>query len=205
MPCSSTSLGGWRRHPRLLPCQGRRGLRRFVGLMIFLAAFGGSLGAQSSDSDTQDSNLGLRRDLPAPVGSPRSGTELEELTQEVSEQLRCPMCQGMSVADSPSASAVAIKEEVRALLAEGYSEEQVQDYFEGTYGEFVLLSPKREGLNWFLWLAPVALFFGGLGWILLARRKTTPSATDDDQELDPYLQQVRQLAESETPADPSGS
>ena len=188
----------------------KSGASRVLGLAILLAALCGGLAAQGTDargsgSDAQGGDLGLRRDLPAPVGSPRSGPELEELTQEVSEELRCPMCQGMSVADSPSASAQAIKDEVRDLLAAGFSEEQVQEYFEGTYGEFVLLSPKREGLNWLLWLAPGALFLGGLGWILLARRNVLSSPPDDDQALDPYLQQVRQLAEPETSTDSASS
>lgn len=176
-------------------------------LFILVAALlaGGHLAAQSFDTEPQAADLGLRRDLPSPAGSPRSGAELESLTQEVSEQLRCPMCQGMSVADSPSASAQAIKDEVRTLLSDGFSEEQIKEYFEGTYGEFVLLSPKREGLNWLLWLAPVALFLGGLSWILIVRGGSERPAVDVDDDLDPYLERVRQLADPDRSSGTSAS
>ena len=168
-------------------------------LGLCLALFGGRASWCQDDagtgSETATDELGLRRDLPAPAGAPRSGTDLEVMTQEVSEQLRCPMCQGMSVADSPSASARAIKDEVRSLLAEGFSEDQVKQYFEGTYGEFVLLSPKRKGLNWLLWLAPGVVFLGGLTWIAVSRSSKRPTeSSGDEEELDPYLERVRDLA-----------
>lgn len=161
---------------------------------LLLSMFAASAPGQQAGPDSAG-EIGLRRDLPAPAGDPREGSELEMLTEEVSEQLRCPMCQGMSVADSPSASAQAIKDEVRSLLAAGFSEDQVKQYFEGTYGEFVLLSPKREGLNWLLWLAPGAVFLGGFIWIAVTRRSRSASAAaPDDEDLDPYLERVRQLA-----------
>lgn len=163
-----------------------------VGLVLLVVT---TLGAVAQDRQA-GAELGLRRDLPAPAGAPRAGTALDEVTREVAEQLRCPMCQGMSVADSPSASARAIQDEVRSLLAEGYSEDQVKLYFEGTYGEFVLLSPKRKGLNWLLWLAPGVVFLGGLGWIAVTRRSGgEATAPESDEELDPYLERVRRLAD----------
>lgn len=180
---------------------------RCSSLALVLLLSGGGLWAQDPGGATTDAELGLRRDLPAPAQAPRAGTELEQLTQDVSEQLRCPMCQGMSVADSPSASAQAIKDEVRSLLAEGFSQDQVKEYFEGTYGEFVLLSPKRQGLNWLLWLAPGAVFLGGLAWFAVSRRATTLPTTGDadsrDEGLDEYLAQVRKLTSDESASEGS--
>lgn len=184
--------------------------RAGVALLGFclLVLGGNALWTQESGDagDPTPSELGLRRDLPAPAGDPRSGKDLDLVTQEVSEQLRCPMCQGMSVADSPSASARAIKDEVRSLLAEGFSEDQVKQYFEGTYGEFVLLSPKRKGLNWLLWLAPGTVFLGGLAWIAVSRRSRRETEEENvDKELDPYLERVRNLAQAETSSEHTGS
>ena len=65
-----------------------------------------------------------------PKGAPISGAELDRRTNEVASLLRCPVCQGMSVADSPSTVALDMKHQVRDLLARGYTQEQILSYFE---------------------------------------------------------------------------
>ncbi len=98
---------------------------------------------------------------PAPLGPPLSGAALDRATEEVSALMRCPVCQGLSVADSPATSAVDLKAEVRRQLALGYTEEQVIASFERSYGEFIRLEPKAEGFNWLVWLAPLVAFLAG--------------------------------------------
>ena len=61
----------------------------------------------------------------APRGQPLSGKLLDERTDEVGALLRCPVCQGLSVADSPSTMARNMKAEVREKLAAGYDREQI--------------------------------------------------------------------------------
>jgi len=97
-----------------------------------------------------------------PDGPPISGTELDLITEEVAGIMRCPVCQGLSIADSPTALAIAMKAEVKEMLSKGYSESQVLDYFEQSYGEFIRLEPKARGFNLFVWLAPLAVLLGGL-------------------------------------------
>lgn len=100
---------------------------------------------------------------PAPLGPPLSGAALDRATEEVASQMRCPVCQGLSVADSPASSAVDLKAEVRRQVALGYTKEQVIASFERSYGEFIRLEPKAEGFNWLVWLAPmIALVAGAL-------------------------------------------
>lgn len=142
-----------------------------------------------SQPTSDNSDIGVRRQIDEPAGPPRAGDELLRITETVSSKLRCPVCQGMSVIDSPSASAIAMKNEISELLGLGYSEAQVKNYFESTYGEFVLLDPKRVGLNWLLWLAPGCAFFGGLLWIGLNRRRLESKLGAED--LAPYLDQVK--------------
>lgn len=106
---------------------------------------------------------GLARDLIGePAGEPLAGDALDQRTEEVSSLMRCPVCQGLSVADSPTTSALAMREEARDLLAVGYTEEQVLSYFERSYGEFIRLSPKPEGFNLVVWILPVAALLAGL-------------------------------------------
>lgn len=135
-----------------------------------------------------------------PAGSPVSGPELEALTEEVAGIMRCPVCQGLSIADSPTALAQAMKSEVREMLAEGYSKGQVLNYFEQSYGEFIRLEPKAKGFNLFVWIAPLAALIGGL--LFLAARmkrpakadKKVPSRTEtsSESELEAYRERVRQ-------------
>ena len=109
--------------------------------------------------------------LAAPQGTPLQGAALERRTMQVSALLRCPVCQGMSVADSPSTVALDMKQQVRELLARGYTEEQILNYFEQSYGEFVLLKPKFNGVNAFVWILPLLALAIGATLVLMKVRK----------------------------------
>src|SRR5688500_3967842 len=100
-----------------------------------------------------------------PAQTPLSGAALEQRTEEVSALLRCPVCQGMSVADSPAEMAVNMKNQVRELLSWGYSEDQIISYFEKSYGQFVRLEPPRRGINWVVWLGPLLALILGAAFI----------------------------------------
>lgn len=135
-----------------------------------------------------------------PAGTVLSGQALDRKTAEVAALLRCPVCQGLSIADSPASMAVNMKREVRDLLAEGYSGDQVLSYFEKSYGEFVRLQPPLRGFNWLVWLAPIAALVVGIFIVMRFVRPAPPLdravrvATDDSPANDPYLDQVRRLA-----------
>lgn len=157
----------------------------------------------------------------APKGRPLSGEELERRTEEVGALLRCPVCQGLSVADSRAGTAVAMKSQVRDMLAAGYDETQVLNFFERSYGGFVRLEPEWRSY-WLVWLAPVAgLLLGGFVVLRVLRAprpaqaapadaKTAqpaapaPAGDDerlpqrdtlpDDPELARYVRRVRELA-----------
>jgi cytochrome c-type biogenesis protein CcmH len=145
-----------------------------------------------------------------PRGTPLSGAALEERTAEVSALLRCPVCQGLSVGDSPSSMAQKMRAQVRGLVAAGYERDQILDYFERSYGEFVRLRPALRGVNWLVWLAPAAgLLAGGVvvTWALrrgrgpgapeeAAAEEDTPArdALPDDTELARYVLKVREEA-----------
>lgn len=101
---------------------------------------------------------------------------LEARTAAVASTLRCPVCQGESIQDSPSELAQQMRAVVRDRLRSGQSPEQVKAYFVSRYGEWILLEPKMSGLNIFLYAVPVVLVIGGLALIfVLVRRWTTPA------------------------------
>jgi cytochrome c-type biogenesis protein CcmH len=147
-----------------------------------------------------------------PRGQPLADAPLEARTEEVAALLRCPVCQGLSVADSPASMAQNMKGQVRDLLAAGYEEEQILAYFEHSYGEFVRLEPPLRGVNWLVWGAPVAGLLAGLAVVAWAFRRARgapgapaapddtpaaapePDALPDDSSLAPYVLKVRELA-----------
>ncbi len=139
-----------------------------MALVAFVALFApGAIVAQAPGAPAQD---------PAPLGPPLSGAALDRATEEVASLMRCPVCQGLSVADSPSSSAVDLKAEVRRQLAAGFTGDQVIASFERAYGEFIRLEPKAEGFNWMVWLMPMLAFAVGAILIYFRLRPQRPVA-----------------------------
>lgn len=156
--------------------------------------------AASSPAAQEEATLGVREEvtLGVPAGPPRSGMELESVTEALASEMRCPVCQGMSIQASPSNMARDMRGKVHDLLAEGYSPEQVMTYFESTYGEFVRLEPKARGFNLVVWIAPVAVLAVGLALTTMVVRgrskKTAPISSDED--LAALRERVRREVES---------
>lgn len=99
----------------------------------------------------------------------------DEDVQAIASQLRCVVCQNLSVADSPSEMAHQMRELIRERLAAGDRPAEVMTYFVQRYGDWVLLSPPARGLNLLLWLAPFGAVVGGLLLVLtLVRRWRRP-------------------------------
>lgn len=94
-------------------------------------------------------------------GGTASETALEDAYVRVARQLRCPVCQQLSILDSPAELAVEMRAVVRERLAAGDSEEEVLAYFVSKYGEWVLLDPPKRGFNLVVWLAPLLVLAGG--------------------------------------------
>jgi cytochrome c-type biogenesis protein CcmH len=115
-------------------------------------------------------------DLGPPRGIPLSGPALDARTEEVGGLLRCPVCQGLSVADSPATMARNMKAEVREKLAAGYDDEQILQHFERSYGEFVRLQPPLRGVNWLVWFGPFAALVAGGAAVALALKRSTRRA-----------------------------
>lgn len=101
---------------------------------------------------------------------------LEARTAVVASKLRCPVCQGMSIQDSPSELSQQMRTVVKEQLAAGKSEQDVLDYFISKYGEWILLEPQAHGFNWAIYLLPAALLLGGAGMLVFVVRRWTSAA-----------------------------
>jgi len=114
---------------------------------------------------------------PTPATS-ASDSALEAMTTVLASELRCPVCQGNSIQDSPSELAQQMRDLIRDQLRSGKTPDEVRAYFVDKYGEWILLSPKAEGLNLIVYIVPfVALLVGGfVVWRTVRRWTATPQA-----------------------------
>ncbi|HZC04194.1 MAG TPA: cytochrome c-type biogenesis protein [Ktedonobacterales bacterium] len=112
---------------------------------------------------------------------------LDARTHEVASQLQCPICNGESVADSPSGLASEMRALIRQKLAQGESEQQVIQYFEARYGDTILEQPPVQGFTLMIWLPPVLML--GLGayviFVLGREWSATPALATTEQEDEP--------------------
>ena len=103
----------------------------------------------------------------------KTGLTPDQRAEKIGIRLRCPVCRGVPIAESPSTLAQEMMGIVREQLAQGRSDEEILKYFEERYGEWVLLEPKSVGLNWLLWLLPGLLLVGaGVVLLRMGREKT---------------------------------
>ncbi len=86
----------------------------------------------------------------------------EERARAVAASLRCPTCQGLSVADSNSPLAKSMREIIDERVAVGESDEEITQYFVGRYSDWVLLAPRADGVGWLVWAVPGAAVLVGL-------------------------------------------
>ncbi|RME46593.1 MAG: cytochrome c-type biogenesis protein CcmH [Chloroflexi bacterium] len=87
---------------------------------------------------------------------------LEQQAQSLDREIMCPICPGESIAQSQVEFAQQMRTFVREKLAEGWTGEQIKQYYVERYGPRILLSPPRQGFYLVGWISPfVALLLGG--------------------------------------------
>ncbi len=82
----------------------------------------------------------------------------KNLTNKITKNLRCLICQGQSVYDSDSEFAISLKILVEKKLAEGLSEKQIYGYLKDKYGDWILYDTEFSKNTYFLWLLPILVF-----------------------------------------------
>ena len=78
-------------------------------------------------------------------------------TRELSLTLRCTVCQSENVWESNSTLAQQVRALTRTRLEQGETPQQVKAYLHSRYGDYILMEPRKRGLNWLLWGAPLLL------------------------------------------------
>ncbi|HEY3126151.1 MAG TPA: cytochrome c-type biogenesis protein CcmH [Candidatus Limnocylindria bacterium] len=105
---------------------------------------------------------------------PREVTAAQRVDRITSE-LRCVTCQGLSVKDSPAASARQMRDLVVQRVAEGRTDDEIRGEFRASYGDWVLLSPPASSWTGLIWLVPIVALAAGLAVVLRRLRTVVPS------------------------------
>ncbi len=141
-------------------------------MLVFAIVFMGAQPAQSQASEAKP--------LPSPEAI-RAAMVIEDPNDpafSIGKEIRCPVCQGRPIADSPSDMAMDMMRLVRKMLAEGKTREEILEYFARSYGDSVMLTPRKTGVTSLVWLAPpFAVLLLILYAVMLVRRSKTAPKT----------------------------
>ncbi len=160
-------------------------------LVLLTASAGQPLAAANSAVISQ--GYAPTREGTAPLDQLR-----EDRVMRLGKLLRCAVCQGVAISDSPASMARAQLDKVRELVAADKSDQEILDYFVARYGEWVLLEPTKEGLNSILWAAPLLIVLIGFAVIVLQARRApiAAPAAAEVASTDDFVAQVRKDLES---------
>jgi len=115
----------------------------------------------------------------------------------ISEEMRCLVCQNESLAGSRSDLANDLRREIRILINEGKTDEQIRNFMVERYGDFVLYRPPVKPITWLLWIGPFVILLAGIIGLLVylrRRNKAVPSTTlseADNRRIDALLQDAK--------------
>jgi cytochrome c-type biogenesis protein CcmH len=104
----------------------------------------------------------------------------EDRVNALGARIKCPVCQGEAIGDSPSETSRAMMEIVEEKVAAGETDAQIVDFFTARYGNGILLDPPFSGSTLLVWLLPVVAVIGGIGMILSRKRQPTKTGTGHD-------------------------
>ncbi len=99
--------------------------------------------------------------------------------QHLSAELRCPMCQNETLADSNAPIAHDLRRQVFEMMQAGKSDDEIKAFLVDRYSQFVLYKPPVEPSTWLLWFGPLVLLaIGGIVVAVQVRRRARQSPAD---------------------------
>lgn len=127
-------------------------------------------------------------------------TPSDDEVNEVAEDLYCPVCENIPLDTCGTAACEQWRNVIRDKLSEGWTEEQIQNYFVAQYGDRVLAEPPRRGFNWLIYVVPPAVFAAGvyllykgfLSWKSLEEEPIDPESAEERESAEDYLSRVEE-------------
>lgn len=120
----------------------------------------------------------------------------DDQINEVAGELYCPVCENITLEVCSTTACAQWRELIEQKLSQGWTPEQIKQYFVDQYGDRVLAEPPKRGLNWLVYLLPPMVILAALVYLLRAMKqmKKTPAAEAPAAEAadDPYLASVEE-------------
>lgn len=118
--------------------------------------------------------------LTSPAQAQEGPTPTLDQIQSVARELYCPLCNGVRLDNCELQACEQMRQVIAERLAAGVPKDQIKKEFVAQYGPVVLGEPPREGLNWLIWILPIAALLAGAAWMVITIRKwtRTNAATD---------------------------
>ena len=86
-------------------------------------------------------------------------SEQQKRYQDLIEDIRCPVCQGQSIGDSNSGLALDLREQVRKMILNNNTNDEIYSFMVQRYGDFVIFKPPIKPATYMLWFAPFLFLF----------------------------------------------
>lgn len=143
----------------------------FVAIFFFFSLFISLHAALAQPASQVPPPLGMNDDV------------LQNKTKEISQTLRCAVCQSESVWESNATLAIQMRDIVRERLIEGQTADEIRAYFVSRYGDYIVFKPRFRGLNLLLWGGPFILL--AIGGVVLVRNLRKWSAKPVEASVEP--------------------
>lgn len=133
----------------------------------------------------------------------QEATPSDDQVNAIARQLYCPVCENIPLDVCPTQACIQWRALIREKLAQGWTEDQIKQYFVDQYGARVLGEPPRQGWNWLVYILPPLLVIGGLFVVFRLFRnwrspvtKSSPAgeAAQTTTEPDDYLKRFEEEA-----------
>ena len=111
----------------------------------------------------------------------QGSTPTDDEVNAIAKDLFCPVCENTPLDVCPTDACKEWREEIRGMLAEGKSDEEIKQHFVDYYGARVLSEPPRTGFNWLVYVVPPIVIVAGIFVLFRAFRAwSKPSETEAD-------------------------
>ncbi|HEY3313342.1 MAG TPA: cytochrome c-type biogenesis protein CcmH [Anaerolineales bacterium] len=111
----------------------------------------------------------------------------DDQVNAVARQLFCPVCENTPLDVCPTQACAQWRELIRTKLADGWTADQIKQYFAAQYGARVLAEPPRQGLNWLIYIIPPVLMLIGVYILYRAYQSMRKPVLADSQTPEPTL------------------
>jgi cytochrome c-type biogenesis protein CcmH len=127
----------------------------------------------------------LAKEAPSAAANP----EVEKRMMVLAAELRCLVCQNQTIADSHASLAEDLRQQVREMIQQGKTDDEIRDFMTQRYGDFVLYKPPFKAQTALLWIGPALLMALAVGTLIVVLRRRQRLSDDAfDPETDPNLE-----------------